>query len=59
MVRGARSWLEGDGPVPGPVPAAAAAAGFGTAFGGKLIANKKNKNKRTALQIFTNKLASG
>ncbi len=43
-VRGARSWLEGDGPVPGPVPAA---AGFGT----KLIANKKNK--RTALQIFT------
>lgn len=44
MVRVARSWLEGDGPVPvpGPVPAAAAAAGFGTAFGGKLIANKTN-----------------
>lgn len=43
VVRVARSWLEGDGPVPGPVPAAVAAAGFGTAFGGKLIANKKTK----------------
>lgn len=41
-VRGARSWLEGDGPVPSPVPAAAA-AGFGTAFGGKLIAEKEHK----------------
>lgn len=40
-MRVARSWLDDNGPVPGPVPAAVAAAGFGTAFGGKLIANKK------------------
>lgn len=38
VVRVARSWLEADGPVPGPLPTAA--ADFGTAFGGKLIAER-------------------
>lgn len=55
---GVRSWFEGDGPVPGPLPAAAAAAGFGTAFGGKLIANKK-KQTHGFPDIYNNKWASG
>jgi len=41
-VRVARSWLDGEGPLPGPLTATA--AGLGTTFGGKLIA-KKHKNQ--------------
>lgn len=41
-VRVARSWLDGDGPLPGPL--AATAAGLGITFGGKLIAKNKLTN---------------
>lgn len=38
-VRVARSWLDGEGPLPGPLTATA--VGLETTFGGKLIATNK------------------
>lgn len=51
-VRVARSWLDGEGPLPGPLTATA--AGLGTTFGGKLIAKKSTNKNNTLINTDTN-----